>query len=45
MNPLSISDITDYVKNNIGKFHENRLKGLEKLDFNKILKRKNPYLY
>ena len=45
MNPLSINEITDYVKNNIGKFHDSRLTGLEKLDFDKILKRKNPYLY
>ncbi len=45
MNHLSIDEIENYVKKNIGKFHESRLGSLENLDFDHILKRKNPYLY
>ncbi|MBF2056884.1 MAG: cytosolic protein [Cyanobacterium sp. T60_A2020_053] len=44
-NNLSKKDITNYVKNNIDKFHNKRIEKLENLDLHKILKRKNPYLY
>lgn len=42
---LSLSEITSYVEKNIGTFHENRLKSLEDLKLNTIIKRKNPYLF
>ncbi len=45
MNSIETSDVTKYVKNNIGSFHTKRLQNLEKLKLNQVLKRKNPYLF
>jgi len=45
MNPLNLNDVVNYVENNIGTFHIKRLKSLENLKLEKILKRKNPYLF
>lgn len=45
MQSLNFKDIYEYVENNIGVFHDKRLKSLEKLKLDKILKRKNPYLF
>jgi regulator of sigma D len=45
MGYLKISDVQNYVKNNIGSFHSKRIQSLKELKLNGILKRKNPYLY
>ena len=45
MNKLNLPDVTDYVSKNIGGFHDARLKSLAGLELNKILLRKNPYLF
>jgi hypothetical protein len=45
MNPLNIKDVTQYVEANINVFHEKRIKSLENLKLDKVLKRKNPYLF
>ena len=45
MNPIELTDVVDYVEKNIGTFHFKRRKSLEDLKLNKILKRKNPYLF
>lgn len=45
VNKLKTSEIKTYVNANIGKFHEAKLKSLETMDLNAILKRKNPYLF
>lgn len=45
MSDFNISLITDYVAENIGNFHERRIRSLDSLKLNKILKRKNPYLF
>lgn len=45
MKKLKISDVVDYVEKNIGTFHRKRLQSLTDLKLEKILKRKNPYLY
>jgi len=45
MRPLEIDDVKIYVENNIGDFHSNRLRKLEKLKLDNVLKRKNPYLF
>ena len=45
MNKLNIQDVIQYVENNIEKFHEKRLKSLDKLKLSDVLKRKNPYLF
>lgn len=45
MQPINLSNVIQYVENNIGSFHKARLENLTSLKLNKILKRKNPYLY
>ena len=42
---VSLKDVTAYVSRNIGAFHAARLNSLSKLEFKKILARKNPYLF
>ncbi|MDD3788376.1 MAG: PmeII family type II restriction endonuclease [Petrimonas sp.] len=45
MKPLNLTDVSEYVENNIGVFHEKRIQSLDSLKLSKVLKRKNPYLY
>jgi len=45
MKALNLSDVTQYVEDNIGTFHSKRIKSLDNLKLTKILKRKNPYLF
>jgi hypothetical protein len=45
MNPLNIKDVTQYVEANISVFHEKRIRSLDNLKLDKVLKRKNPYLF
>jgi hypothetical protein len=45
MNPITIEEITAYIEENIVSFHQRRLDSLLDLKLNKILKRKNPYLF
>ncbi|MDV2989006.1 MAG: PmeII family type II restriction endonuclease [Dehalogenimonas sp.] len=45
INALAIVDVTAYIENNIGTFHQNRLQSIRKLKLGNILKRKNPYLF
>jgi Type II restriction endonuclease EcoO109I len=45
MGALNLSDITQYVEDNIGAFHQKRIESLDKLKLSQILKRKNPYLF
>lgn len=45
MNKLNLSDVSEYVENNIGTFHRSRLESIKKLQLNNIIKRKNPYLF
>jgi len=45
MKILNIKEVTQYVEDNIGIFHEKRLKSLDNLKLDKVLKRKNPYLF
>lgn len=40
-----MKNVVSYVVDNIGTFHAKRLKSLEKLKLENILKRKNPYLF
>lgn len=42
---LKISDVVQYVEQNIGDFHQKRIESLDKLKLKDVLKRKNPYLY
>lgn len=45
MKKLRLKDVTRYVEENIGSFHEKRLDKLRKLKLRDVLKRKNPYLF
>ncbi|MDR2145050.1 MAG: cytosolic protein, partial [Tannerella sp.] len=45
MKQLNIKEVTQFVEANIGIFHEKRIKSLDNLKLNKVLKRKNPYLF
>lgn len=45
MHRININEVTKYVENNIGSFHQARLDGLKKLKLSEVLKKKNPYLF
>lgn len=45
MKSLNLKDVSDYVENNIGIFHQKRIQSLDGLKLSKIIKRKNPYLF
>ena len=45
MKKLNLESIEKYVEENISEFHNKRLKSLETLKLDKILSRKNPYLF
>jgi hypothetical protein len=45
MAPLTLSDVSKYVENNIGIFHQKRIASLDGLSLSKVLSRKNPYLF
>jgi len=42
---LNITEVTQFVEANIGIFHKKRIKSLDNLKLNKVLKHKNPYLF
>jgi len=42
---LDVEEINAFVNTNIEIFHNNKLKSLENINLNKILKKKNPYLF
>lgn len=43
--PLLIKEVIEYVEQNIGTFHQKRIASLNALKLDKVLKRKNPYLF
>jgi hypothetical protein len=46
MKPLNINEVIEYVEIHIAGFHNRRLNSVkEKIDLNRILKQKNPYLF
>ncbi len=45
MKNLNLSDVTKYVEQNIGIFHQKRIQSLDSLKLSQVLKRKNPYLF
>lgn len=45
MNQLNLTDLTQYVEDNIGIFHQKRIERLNKLKLKTVLKKKNPYLF
>ncbi|HEY9160426.1 MAG TPA: PmeII family type II restriction endonuclease [Desulfomonilia bacterium] len=45
MGKITIFEITSYIENNIKGFHDRRIDNLLKLKLNKIIARKNPYLF
>ena len=45
MKKLNLKDVSLYVEENIGIFHEKRIQSLNSLKLINVLKRKNPYLF
>src|SRR5256885_6118331 len=45
MSKLDLKDITSYVENHIGEFHQKRLDKLNKIKLKEVLEAKNPYLF
>jgi len=45
MGTLNLKNVVKYVEDNIGIFHTKRISSLDTLSLNKVLKRKNPYLF
>ena len=45
MKPLNLKDVSLYVEQNIGIFHQKRIQSLDRLKLSQVLKRKNPYLF
>ncbi len=45
MNRITDKQITDYLQDNIGSFHNKRLESLNNLELDNLLRRKNPYLF
>ena len=45
MKKLNLKEVSLYVEQNIGIFHQKRIKSLDGLKLRKILRRKNPYLF
>lgn len=45
MNKLNLKNVSQYVEENIGTFHQKRISSLDSLRLSKVLRRKNPYLF
>lgn len=45
MKKLNLKDISLFVEQNIGTFHQKRIQSLDTLKLSQVLKRKNPYLF
>lgn len=45
MKNLNLKDVMQYVKENIGIFHQKRIQRIDELKLKQVLKRKNPYLF
>jgi hypothetical protein len=45
MKQLEITNVTQYVEENIGAFHQKRIDSLNGLKLKNVLKKKNPYLF
>ena len=45
MKTLNLKDVSQYVEQNIGIFHQKRIQSLDGLKLSQVLKRKNPYLF
>ncbi len=45
MQPLNLNDVTQYIQDNIGTFHQRRTASLRELKLENVLRKKNPYLF
>ncbi|MDR0415379.1 MAG: cytosolic protein [Prevotellaceae bacterium] len=45
MKKLALKDVSQYVEQSIGTFHQKRIQSLDGLKLSQVLKRKNPYLF
>ncbi|MDG4605976.1 MAG: PmeII family type II restriction endonuclease, partial [Candidatus Contendobacter sp.] len=45
MKELNLKEVSQYVEQNIGVFHQKRIQRLDGLKLSEVLKRKNPYIF
>ena len=45
MNKIELSEVEDFIRDNIETFHRRRLETLKKINLENLLKRKNPFLF
>jgi len=45
MKPVNLNDVSSYVEQHIGVFHQKRIQSIDSLKLTDVLKRKNPYLF
>lgn len=45
MKKLNLKDVSQYVENNIGEFHQKRLDKVKSIKLKEVIKSKNPYLF
>ncbi|MBL7978872.1 MAG: hypothetical protein JNN12_11085 [Bacteroidetes Order II. Incertae sedis bacterium] len=45
MKALNLDEVSQYIEQNIGIFHQKRIQSLDGLKLSKVLQRKNPYLF
>jgi len=45
MKPVNLNDVSSYVEQHIGVFHQKRIQSSDSLKLTDVLKRKNPYLF
>lgn len=45
MKKINLNDVSRYVEENIGTFHQKRISGLNELKLKRVLAKKNPYLF
>lgn len=45
MKSISLQEVTEFVNQHIGEFHENRISRVKKIKLREVLQKKNPYLF
>lgn len=45
MNKISLKEVTNFVNQHIGEFHESRISRIRKIKLKDVLQKKNPYLF
>lgn len=45
MKSISLDEVTEFVNQHIGEFHERRINRVKKIKLREVLQKKNPYLF